>query len=223
MAGNRKAAEAFICKWVDELLPGGTNGEMYKTFFARMSDAEFEEYMRALANETATLQLEAPNLSKHKVTIENNFRVAKELGHVFFERLRLTDPATGTVYLTPVKYLIVDLTLRRQQQMLIKKVSIPENNRHVDEMTGQPTGDSQSSSITFPELQVLYAQGFDKAIEEFIKFRGGDIKAGRKLDRQIIETGGASLDAIASEGETRVKSTEVLSTLLKGMHISNTL
>ena len=220
--GNRQAATAEIIKWIDKLLPGSPNAKLYEDALGRMTNAEFDAFMLKLESGEATLSLVAPNLSEHKLSVERNLAVAKELGHEFFQRLWLTDAKTGVTYLTPVRYLVVDLPLRRQQQLLIKKISIPEDNRHVDELTGQPSGPSAGSKLSFPELQVLYAQGMDRTIEELIKFRGGDTKARQALDRQIVETGGASQDAIKKAlPYTRVKSTETLGVLLKSMHLDN--
>ena len=220
---KRRAAEEYIYKWIGELLPGSENVKVYKELFAKMSDAQFDDLMHKLDRGDVILFLIAPNLSEHKVTIERNFAVAEKLKHNFFERLWLTDPATGVTYLTPVPYLVFDWPLRRQQQMRVEKQSIPENNRVIDELTGQPTGESHSSSLTFPELQVMYAQGLDAAPEEIIKFRGGDIKAFQRFNRSIVETGGASLSAIKAVEPSRVKSTETLSTLLTAAHLKNNL
>lgn len=219
---NRKAATDEVVKWLDKLLPGSDNGRIYRERLDRLSDQEFDRYMKDLSDGKQVISLVAPNLSEQKLSIERNLEVASELGHDFFQRLWLTDAKTGTTYLTPVKYLVVDLPIRRQQQLLIKKISIPEDNRHVDELTGQPAGPSKGSKLSFPELQVLYAQGLDKSIEELIKFRGGDLKAFQISTRQIIETGGASQEAI-KRTPTKVKSTETVSVLLKAMHLDNNL
>lgn len=220
--GNRKAATAELLKCIDMLLPGSENAKLYEERLSKLTDEEFEDYMRKLESGEEILSLIAPNLSKNKISLERNLKVAEKLGVKLFERLWLTDPVTGREYLTPVEYLIVDLPMRRQQQLLIKKIAIPEDNRHIDEMTGQPTGPSKGASLSFPELQVLSAQGMDRSIEELIKFRGGDIKAFLAMNRQIIETGGVSQDAI-KRTPTKVKSTETLSTLLKAAHLDNTL
>lgn len=220
--GNRQAATAEIIKWIDMLLPGSPNAALYTKRLAAMSDAQFDTFMSQLEDGSQILSLIAPNLSEHKLTIERNFAVAKELGHEFFERLYLTDAKTGETYLTPVKYLVVDLPLRRQQQLLIKKISIPSDNQHVDELTGQPSGPSAGSRASYPEIHVLDAQGFSRSIEELIKFRGGDTKARQALDRQIIETGGASQDAI-KRIPTRVKSTVTLRVFLNGMLLDTNL
>lgn len=218
----RQLATEELVKWLDLLLPGSPNAAVYRARLEKLSDAEFDKYIDQLESGEQTVTLVAPNLADYKLDLTRNIELGKQLGHEFFERLWLTDPVTGMEYLTPKRYLVVDLPLRRQQQMLREKISIPLNSRHVDEMTGQPTGDSQGASLTFPELQVLYSQGFRAPILELIKFRGGDNKARQAMERLLTDTGGASIDAIM-QTPTRVKSTETLSTLLTSMHLKNNL
>lgn len=218
---NREAATAEIIKWVEELLPGGGNKELYEASLKKLTNAQFDEYMKKLENGEEVLSITAPNLSKHKLTVERNLKVAKKLGHNFFQRLWLTDPHSGTAYLTPIPYLVVDLPLRRQAQTLNKKISIPKSSDTADVLTGQATGPSKGASISFPELQTLHAQGLDKSIEELIKYRGGDEEAYRAMNKELVERGSVSLDSIQTN--TRVKSTETLSTFLKAAHIQNNL
>lgn len=220
--GNRKAAEEEVYKYIEKILPGSENVALYQAAFKKMSDAQFEAFIVGLEDDSHILSIISPNLAGPKLDLKRNMAVAKELGHDFFQRLWLTDSDTGTVYLTPLKYLVMDLPLRRQVQLLVKKSSIPEDNKHIDELTGQPTGASKGSKVSFPELQVLYAQGLEQTIVELMKYRAGDAEGFNAMNRSIMETGGASLEALAKT-PTRVKSVVTLATLLKGMHLSNTL
>lgn len=219
--GNRAAAMEVL-KYIDEFMPGSPNYEVMKQRLDKLSDKEFDAYMEKLGSGEEILPLFMPNMGKYKITVERNLKLAKKLGHEFFERVWMTDLTTGKTFLTPEKYLVMDLPIRRQQQLLIKKINIPEDNMHVDELTGQPTGPSKGAKLSFPEIQALYAQGMDQAIEELIKFRGGDQKAYRAMVRTIVDTGNVRQASIRTAG-TRVKSTETLSTLLKGAHLNNTL
>lgn len=219
---NRKAFEKTVLEWISELDTSGENTEIYKTRFAKMSDKEIEEYVKAIEAGEDFISLVYPNLKKSKITVENNLRVAKKLGHEFFQRLWLTDQSTGQRYLTPVKYLVIDLPVRRQVQMLSKKMSIPKDNIHIDELTNQPRDDSKASAISFPELLVLFSQGLDQSVLEFIKLRGGDQRAYNAVERAIAEQGEVNTDFIMQAG-TRVKSTETLSAYLKAMHFNNNL
>lgn len=222
--GNRKAATAMILKYIEEILPGSPNTAFYAKRLPEMTDKEFDQFMKNLEDGTEILTIKTPNLSKQKLNLDRNLAIAKELGHEFFQYLILTDPTTGEVYRTPVKYLVIDVPLRRQVQILQSKATIPVDNRHIDELSGQATksGPSAGSKISFPELQVLFAQGLDATITELIKFRGGDAKAFNAMNRAIIENGGVSIEYLA-QFNTKVKSVTTLSTLLKTIHLDNTL
>jgi hypothetical protein len=219
---NRKAATAMILKYIEKILPGSPNTAFYTMRLSEMTDKEFDQFMKNLEDGTEILTIKTPNLSKQKLSLDRNLAIAKELGHDFFQYLILTDPTTGEVYKTPVKYLVIDVPLRRQVQLLQSKATIPENNKHIDELSGQSTGPSKGSKISFPELQVLFAQGLDATITELIKFRGGDAQAFNAMNRSIIETGGVSIEYLSQFG-TKVKSVTTLSTLLKTIHLDNTL
>lgn len=222
MAGNRKAAEEFILKYIGKILPTSENVAYYTEKFASMSDAQFDTMMDNIENHGFVLPLIAPNLSKDKLDTSRNIKIGEELGHTFFERLKLTDDASGVTYTTPLPYMIVDLPIRRQVQTLSKKMAVPENNNVRDELTDQATGPSKGSGLSFPETQVLVALGMDDLIEELIKVRGGDEAAFNKMNKDIIQTGESSLSDIRLLG-TRAKATDTLSAILKGMHLDNNL
>lgn len=228
---NRAAATAFILDNIAQIDSNDKeNVELIKNQLASLTDAQFESYMKRLAEVTPAdpdrqqdcLSYYAPNLGNTKITIENNLKLASKLGHKFFERLWLTDAQTGVTYLTPNEYLVIDLPIRRQAQLLIKKASIPLDHKSVDELSGQVTGGSKGSKLSFPELQAQVSQGLDQTIIEEIKIRGGDEKAYQEFERQMVEKGSVSQSEILSMG-TKVKTTETLATLLKGMHLDNNL
>lgn len=226
---SRQEVTAFIVDSISGIIPGDSyNADLTKKRLDEMTDDEFDTYIRALAKPTTEegiatqeiLPFYSPNLKDPRVTMVNLMAVAEKIGHEFFEQLWLTDPQTGRVFLTPQKYLVLDMTVRRQAQMLTKKSSIPADTRHVDEMSGQVTGKSKGSKISFPELQAQLAQGLEHTLIEEIKVRGGDRAAQVEFDRQLIENGEASIvDVTAGGGVT--KSTSTVGILLRGMMIDN--
>lgn len=229
--GNRAAATEFILKYIGKLNPADKeNVELIKSQLESMSDEAFESYMTLLRKpkegETVqgrqTLNYYAPNLSKNKLSIERNLKIAEELGHDFFEQLWITDPQTNETYLTPNKHLVMDLPVRRQAQIHEKKASIPMHSKSMDELSGQVTGESKGSKLSFPELQAQVSQELDMTILEEIKIRGGDQKAYQEFEKRILETGSCSQADLLSMG-TRAKSTDTTSALLKGMHLGNNL
>ena len=223
MLGNRKAAEEFILKYIQEIMPDGVNTKLYAQKFSKMTDEEFDVFMKTLKqNEYRGLVVVAPNFSKTTVTVERNFEVAEKLGHNFFQHIHMPAKDGIPAYITPVPYLVIPLPYRRQAQLLDKKISIPEDNLTVDDLTGQPTGDSKGSKISYPELQVVAALGLDKSLEELMKYRGGDEKGFAAMNTVISRTGGVSLKGISAYA-SGVKSTQALNAYLNAMQLSSTL
>lgn len=212
----------MILEYVEKLLPGSANTQMYKDMFASLDDQAFDDFMAGLEEGTKRLAIVAPNLSDTKLSIERNLDLAEELGHQFFERIWIDNGNDIPRYLSPIPYLIVDIPLRRQAQLLVKKISIPSHNHSVDDLTGQPTGESKGSKISYPELQIMSALDLNANATEMLKYRGGDVKGFDAMNKVISKTGGVSLVAIDGLG-TKVKSTETLHLLLTAAHLENTL
>ena len=222
MAGNRSAAEAEILSVIEEMCPGGENQKLYRDLFAGFDDEAFDKFMQGLENGSVKLCIVAPNFGTAVLNVGRNLEIAERLGHQFFQRIWI--PANGDIpaYLTPIEYLVVDLPLRRQAQILEKKISIPEDNNSVDDFTGQPTGASKGSKISYPETQVLAALGLNDCLTEFLKYRGGDERGFNAMNTMIGRTGGVSMQAIEPFAGT-VKSTQTLATFLHAMMLRNTL
>lgn len=222
MSGNRKAAQEVILQYIDRILPGSPNTQLYADLFASMDDAQFDDFMLKIERGESRLAIIAPNLAEHKLDIERNLDLAVELGHNFFERIWIDEGGDVPPYLSNVPYLVVDLPLRRQAQLLVKKISIPEDNKSIDDFTGQPTGKSKGSKISYPETQVLSALQLDACQVEMLKFRGGDVKGFDSMNASISKTGSVSLNTLLAL-KTQVKSTLTFSTFLTSMHLDNTL
>jgi hypothetical protein len=222
MAGNRKAAEKVILDGIEEILPNSPNRATWEERFKNMSDKQFDEFMKSLEDGSGQISLIAPIQAPYKLDQQRNLQIAKRWGHNFFERIWMPGKHGGPAYLSNDRYLIVDLPLRRQAQLLTKKISIPENNRSIDDFTGQPTGASKASKISFPETQVLAAQNLDHSLTEFLKIRGGDVDSFNAANAMISRTGGVSMKAIEHLGGS-VKSTDTLKAYLTAMHLETTL
>ncbi len=222
MAKNRKAAEEFIISSISKIVKGKFNIERYKKYFNSLSDKEFDDFMKDLKSEDKFLTIQLPNFSESDITVENNVKVADQLGLSFFQGLWIGPTGDTPKYLTPVKYLVIDLPLRRASQMLIKKIAVAEHTRTTDMYTGQVAGDSKTSKISFPELQIAAAMNLDNSMVELIKYRGGDIKGGYALDAMLKKYGHASI-ATLSKYASGVESTDTLKTFLNCCHLKNTL
>lgn len=219
----RETATRELLYFIDQFSPGSDNRDIYESRLNAMTNDEFATFMGDLESGKETLALFIANLTKHRLSIKTNLAIAEELGHDFFQHLWLTDAATGQVRKTPIKHMVVDLPLRRQVQMLVKKMSVPDDNHMVDARSGQPPSNSRVGRVSYPELQINAAKGLDNMVLELIKYRGGNTEAFNAMNRDILETGEASLKAIDQKTKGSVKSTQTLSIFLKAMHLDNNL
>ena len=222
MAGNRKAATDWLVNFVDELVPNSPNGARIRRELEGLTDEQFEALMVDFENGEDWPSIIIPTGAKYDISVERNLAIGEREGVKFFERIWQTDRSTGQELLSNTPALIMDIPMRRQKQHLDDKASIAEDNRHVDELTGQPTGASKGSAISNPQALILKSRGLDVALTEFMKVRGGDGKAFAYSNKAIWERGVVSLDEIFKLG-TRTKSVDTLSTLYTTQHLENTL
>jgi len=219
---KRSITESFIIKYIKAISPNSSNHDIYKKLFANMSDIDFEEFINDLESGKRFLSIIEPNSADTGLSVENNLRIAKELGHEFFEQIWIEGKDDMPTYLTPVKYLVMDLPLRRASQLLIKKISVPDNNKTIDTLSGQVTGESKGAKISYPELQVCAAMGMESTLVELMKYRGGDIKGAAAYNAMLSKYGNANLTTL-SKYASGVESTSTLKTFLTCCHLRSTL
>lgn len=218
----RAAVEQYIGKAMAQVMPGNKNPDIYKDYFSRLDDNQFDALLDRMEKDDESFPFYHPNFTGNNIDLEHLIKLIEQEGGAFMEQIHMVDFETGMKFLTPIKYPILRLPLRIQQQKLQKKMSVPKDNRHVDDLTGQPTTESKGSAISYPEIQILYAMGLNKTMEELIKVRGGDEKAFREYNNEIIATGGVNIGAITSK-KTKVKSTQVVGCILTAMMLTNNL
>jgi hypothetical protein len=220
MAKNRKAATKMAVDHLRLIDPSNINAQLLEEMLGKLSDAEFSTWIEALRAKKDYVPIVNPNGGKVQVSIENNLKIAEKFGVKFYQRIKMVDPSTGVPFLTPKEYLVIHLPVRRQIEALENKISLPDDNRHVDDLTDQPTGPSKGSALSFPELLVLHSQGHRVGILELIKVRGGDLKAMNEVHRQILTTGNGRVESVLDKG-TKPKAIVSLSIFMKGMHYGN--
>lgn len=220
---NRKAAEAVILTRIEQMAPGGPTPQIYRDLFAKMDDPAFDNFMQRLKRREIRPAIISANLTEPKLTIENALAMGKEMGHAFYQRIQITpNDGVSPAYLTNKRYLVLDLPYRRQAQLLEKKIRIPKHNRSIDDLTGQPSGESKGSKLSSPEVQVLAALDLPEMITEYMKYRGGDVKGFDAMANMIDKTGGVAMASIEHLAGG-VESTRTLETYLTAMHISTKL
>lgn len=218
----RADAEKLVLQWMDDIDPSGDNTRRWVNKFKSMDDDTLKQFVDSLRAGQDYISVVSPNFTNSKVGIENNFKVAKKYGVKMFQRIWTTDPVTGRRYLSNDEYPVFHLPVRRQIQMAKEKFSYAHNNDKSDSLTGQPTGESEGGSISYPEVLVLYSRGLSKSVEELIWARGGNRGAFKQMNKKIRESGSCTLRELEPHS-TGIKSTKILSTYMKAIHISNTI
>lgn len=220
MTDKRKKIEDKILKTMKTMDPGMSNYNRYKEMFSTMDDKQFDKYMQDIKEGKVKLALFAPNMKVY-IKQEDLLKAADDLGLELFEKLKFKDKATGKYFLTPNKYLIVTLPVRRTRQFLMHKLSVAENDKKLDALTGQVTANDKASSLSYPEAQLMYARGLNKSLIEFMKVRGGDIHAFATFKQQLEESGEATLGSL--DPNTIPRSAVIMSAVLKSMYFDNNL
>lgn len=219
---KRKQVEDLILKYIKRIVTGKQNYELYEMLFKSMNDKEFHKFMEDLRDKKATLSVIVPNGSNIKVDVKNNFKLAKELGFEFFQRVKVGATDDIPAYTTPNKYIILKFPVKRAAQLLSKKISIPEDSSKIDTLSGQVTNHSKGSKLTNPELQVLLGLGLKKSIVELMKHRGGDLGSNNAMNNILFNYGSVTQDEI-NKYSTKVESTKTLKAFFQAMHIKSTL
>ena len=219
---SREKATKFIVENIDALLPGSPNTALIKKRLKGLTDDEFEKLMGLFERGEDYVQMVVPNSAEEHFDNEKVIEVGEKLGIKFLERVWITDQTSGLLSLSRKPATTFILPNRRQSQTRNKKSSTASDSKHVDELTGQPTGDSKTDSIGFPQLLIFESRGLRRCAEECVKVRGGDNTAFNASNKIIHQTGTVSLERLRELG-SRAKSNEVLSAFLTAEHLKNNL
>lgn len=209
-----------ICKICDIIDPSKTNSNRYHRILDKMTPKEFNQWMTYVKDGKWLLHIVAPNMVVN-LRNENLLKAADAVGAKLFHRIWMTDYNTGRTFLTDNEYLVLPLPIRRQQQFLDEKMSVPEDDKHIDGMTGQVTGDSKSTQITTPEINILAFRGLDTTLEEMVNVRGGNMVAYGEFRKQAEETGEIHMSEL--DPTTRSRTAVIAQVLLNAMHIENNI
>lgn len=219
MKQKRKRIQDLILEIMKMLDASLYNYHNYEELFKNMSDEEFTSWINTIkSNPHAKIVILVPHMKVH-ITLESCFKVAKLLGVEFMERLRLWDPIGKRYCLTPEKYFIFKLPVRRLKQYLRDGLSVPVDDKRLNPLTDQVVGPSKGSAISFPQAQMISEKGLTTTLHELMNIRGGDLEAYSKLTAEIEETGVS--DTGVMKGTKGTKAAQTLRSFFTAMHLSS--
>ena len=88
MNTKRKSVQDKIYKVMNQLDPSGKNKKIYEDMFAKMSDKDFDDYMKRIRSGEDVLHLYAANLVDD-LPVAHVTNVAKANNVKIFERIRI--------------------------------------------------------------------------------------------------------------------------------------
>lgn len=212
---RRKKAEAWLLQLLRLIDPSGINAEAYKRRLPKMTDDEFNELRKGIP-------IYNPAGSKVQIDHMRNVEICRAMGLELCQRLYFTEPKTGLLHRTRWPHIVMPLPARRQTQMQEKKIAVAKNDKVRDKLSGQVVGPSKASGVSFPEAYIMFSDGLDKTLEEFLHARGGNEALQRAFYQSIRQTGLGRITIPGAE-RTSAKATRTWSAYLKAMGIGNNI
>lgn len=222
MLKNRKEIEADILFLAKRFTPGGFGHQVYTNLFTAMSDDQFKQFWNAIVKSGFIPMFVDNYKRKEMISFELMGKLAKELDIPLEQQLIMVDPDSGLEYTTPQTALVGIVETRKQRQLQAKKFGASKHDHSIEDLTGQPTGDSRAGGISAPELNVLLGIGCPNVAKELADVRGGDVGAYRAFKNDILTTGRSTVEGSLAQG-TGVKSLSTVYFLLRGELLDNNL
>lgn len=192
---KRKKFMDHLLKVMNLLDPTGQNANNYQEKFEKMTDQQFDQYIRKFfKDEKQNFYLEIVEYERD-LTIENIEKCAKYMNVPLLERIALPyltndpDNVITTPYPVPVGY----IHEKRMQQTLMKKSAGSTDIKTRSVLTGQVTGEDKNARNSDLETYSLAAIKAMNALQEFMGPRADNTKAKLEMYNDIAKNGYVSL------------------------------
>ena len=221
--GNRKKAEEFLIKVVKDADPTGRTTVMIKEQLAKMDDKRFHEFVQRVKEGKEFIPLIVDSEYCKVMDNDKALDLCDKYGVKIMQRFWYRHPVTGVKALSNHEIPFIHLSVRRQIETLMNKISVAEDNTRTDVLTGQPI--DGASAITQPESLLYLEKGgdLDAALVEKLKYRGGDIEGGRLFDQALIETGKVSTSQLYEQHNTTTRVVQTADIYLTSAHYETQL
>lgn len=186
----RIKAEKRFLQLLDSFDRSKYNSKAYKQLFDKMSDVQFKDFMKRIANEEEYITFEVDTV-KDKYTLEKIFDVCEKNGYrthkyvKYRDNVSLSDPNITSI--TPHPAMILYINISRLQQMVSTKNSVAGNIDKINTVTGTVTGESKGASITDAQTYGLITTGQKNILSEVLGPRADDHTSKIQMLRQIEE------------------------------------
>ena len=215
---KRKKITDLILKTLITMDPDGSNRDLYKDKFSKMSDKDFETFIKSIKDKKQKINIYIPNM---KVTLKTDdlIKTGDNLGIKFFKKIKIYDDISKRYMELPNEYLNIKVPIKRVKQHLTNKMSIPSSDKKISNITEQVLKPDKSSNLSQIELQTLLSKGLIDTAQEMFSIRGGNQERYTTFKNELFTSGTANL----GKSTTRAEASNVVNIMLKAMHIESNL
>lgn len=92
-------------------------------------------------------------------------------------------------------------------------MAVAKNDKVRDKLSGQVVGPSKASGVSFPEAYIMYSDGHDSTLQEFLWARGGNDTLQRAFYQSLRQTGKGRINLEGLSGPVQKRRVHGLRTL----------
>jgi len=225
IADRRKKVVDYIVKVMNLLDPTGDNGKYYQEKFDKMTDAQFDKYIREFIQDEKSQFYLAIVEYERDLTIENIEKCAEFMKVPLLEYVALPyltndpDNVIVTPYPVPVGY----IHEKRMPQTLLKKSAGSTKIEKRSPLTGQVTSEDKNARNSDLETYSLVAVDAVNALTEFMGPRADNMEAKNTMYNDIAKNGYVSLKDLNLEDPYNKVALNTLDAYFNMMGISTNL
>ena len=203
---RRKVFMEYLDSIMNTLDPSGTNSKLYHEKFDKMTDNQFDSYIkRFFEDDKQNFYLEIVEYERD-LTMENINACAEMMEVPLYERIALpylSHDKENTI-VSPYPVAVGYIHEKRMPQTLMKKsaASIKIDNRNPK--TGQVVGDDKNARNSDSEVYSLATLGAMNALKEFMSARADDTKSKNERYAAIAKNGYVSLEELTDSPENKI-------------------
>lgn len=207
---KRKEITDFLVEFYDTIDKKKLNSKKFLEFTKKMTDDQFIAYFTSIVNDNKKhlyIELQAFDNEPDYETLEKAADVVGDNYHHLWDYVCMRHFEDGKEFYTKEKILTGYINIRRVQQIVNHKNSIPTDNNKRDSKTGQVSFESKAARVSDLEQFALICQGNYNILKEMFGPRGGDRVMRDAMEHQIAVSGNTELSTMV---DNRLNKTSLM-------------
>ena len=203
---RRKVFMDYLDAIMNKLDPSGTNSKLYHEKFDKMSDNQFDSYIkRFFEDDKQNFYLEIVEYERD-LTMEQINACAEMMGVPLYERIAMPylSGDNDNVMVSRAKVPVGYIHEKRMPQTLMKKSAASIKIDKRNPKTGQVVGEDKNARNSDSEVYSLATLGATQFLRETLGARADDMKAKNEMYAAIAKNGYVSLEELSDDPKDKV-------------------